>query len=107
MIDDRNPQLEQREIEKKKFLNACRILNVSNNASLEEIKKAYWRLAIQYHPDKNHSNRDNIEKFQQITSAYKFLSKYLKEQKSKRKDDDVKVNEKKSDYLDWWKDNFM
>jgi curved DNA-binding protein CbpA len=48
------------------------ILEIKPNASEIEIKKAYHRLAIKYHPDKNKS-KDATEKFQKINSAYEIL----------------------------------
>ncbi len=50
------------------------LLGVSRTATVEEIKKAYRRLAMQYHPDKNQGNKAAEEKFKQITEAYEVLS---------------------------------
>lgn len=49
------------------------ILGLSRNASEEEIKKAYRRLAKQYHPDVN-KNKEAEEKFKEISQAYNVLS---------------------------------
>ena len=49
------------------------ILGVSKSASTDEIKRAYRKLAHQYHPDKNYDQSDG-EKFKKINEAYKVLS---------------------------------
>lgn len=50
------------------------ILGVSRNATQEEIKKAYRKLAHKYHPDKNPGDKQAEEKFKQINNAYEILS---------------------------------
>ena len=49
-------------------------LGVDKNANAQEIKKAYRKLALQYHPDRNPGNKEAEEKFKQISSAYEVLS---------------------------------
>jgi molecular chaperone DnaJ len=48
-------------------------LNVPRTASDDEIKKAYRKLAMQYHPDKNGGSKEAEEKFKEITEAYDVL----------------------------------
>jgi molecular chaperone DnaJ len=50
------------------------VLGVQRNASKDEIKKAYRKLAIQYHPDKNPGNKEAEEKFKEATESYEVLS---------------------------------
>jgi molecular chaperone DnaJ len=49
------------------------VLGVSKTASDDEIKKAYRKLAMQYHPDRNNGSREAEEKFKEITEAYDVL----------------------------------
>ncbi len=50
------------------------ILGVNKNASKEEIKKAYKKLALQYHPDRNKGDKESEEKFKEVGEAYSVLS---------------------------------
>jgi molecular chaperone DnaJ len=50
------------------------VLGVPRHATQEEIKKAYRRLAVQYHPDRNPGNKEAEEKFKEAAEAYAVLS---------------------------------
>ena len=57
---------------------ALKVLNVKSGSSFEEIKIAYRKLALEYHPDKNTKEREGNE-FKKVTEAYNFLKKTHKE----------------------------
>lgn len=57
------------------------VLGVSKSATAEEIKKAYRKKAIQYHPDKNPDNKEAEEKFKEAAEAYEVLSNPQKKQR--------------------------
>lgn len=50
------------------------VLGVAKNATADEIKKAYRKKAIQFHPDKNPGNKEAEEKFKEAAEAYEILS---------------------------------
>lgn len=63
------------------------LLGVTNSTSHDEIKRAYRKLSMDYHPDRNGGNREKSEKFKKITDAYKILG-----DESERKKYDFSLN---------------
>lgn len=57
------------------------VLGVSKNADAAEIKKAYRKLALQFHPDKNPGDKESEEKFKEAAEAYDVLSNEDKKRK--------------------------
>jgi molecular chaperone DnaJ len=56
------------------------LLEVARDASQDDIKKAYRRMAVKYHPDKNPGDTEAEEKFKEISEAYEILSNPQKRQ---------------------------
>ena len=50
------------------------VLGLKKGATADEIKKAYRKLAVKFHPDKNPDNKEAEEKFKEINEAYAVLS---------------------------------
>ena len=70
----RRQQQRQQQQQKEPGEDYYKLLNVKRNASDQEIKKAFKKLAIKYHPDRNQDNPDAAkEKFQKIANAYETL----------------------------------
>ncbi|KAG0601514.1 hypothetical protein M758_11G117800 [Ceratodon purpureus] len=65
-----------------------KVLGLSNTASALEIKKAYKRLALQWHPDKNQDNKEAAEdKFREVAEAYEVLGDEEKRERYDRGED--------------------
>lgn len=62
------------DIESMQRKNYYSILGISQSASEEDIKKAYRKLAMKYHPDRNSGDTQHEEKFKEINEAYEHLS---------------------------------
>ncbi|MCJ1248601.1 hypothetical protein MMC30_005819 [Trapelia coarctata] len=69
--DIRNAELELKKSKRKDYY---KILGVDKDAGENDIKKAYRKLAIMHHPDKNPENEEAAEKFKEIGEAYETLS---------------------------------
>jgi molecular chaperone DnaJ len=57
------------------------VLGVGKTATADDIKKAYRKLAMQYHPDRNPDNKEAAEKFKEVCEAYEVLSDTDKRQR--------------------------
>ena len=66
-------------------MNLYEILKISHNASQDDVKKAYRKLAKEYHPDMNPNNKQAEVKFTEIGKAYEVLGDVIK-----RKEYDLK-----------------
>ena len=60
------------------------VLGISNDVSQDEIKRAYRKLAMKYHPDKNPDNKEAEQKFKEAASAYEVLGNPNKRQQYDR-----------------------
>ncbi|MFP4132873.1 MAG: DnaJ C-terminal domain-containing protein [Halothece sp.] len=63
------------------FKDYYSILGINKNASESDIKKAYRRLALKYHPDRNPNDKEAENRFKEISEAYEVLSDPEKRQK--------------------------
>jgi len=68
-------QQAERLLKRSKEEDYYKVLNVSRSASAREIKRAYHKLAVEYHPDKNQGNEEAADlKFKAVAAAYEILS---------------------------------
>ena len=93
---------------------ARRILGVTGGDSLEKIKKAFWFLSMEYHPDKNPGDREAERRFQNIVNAYDFLVKGRRERVVMRDEEGEPRPDGHPGRLDnawgyylWWRDSFF
>ena len=102
-----------RDLEARKA--ACKILEVAATADEEQLKKAYRRAAIKYHPDHNASSPESNKKFTLIKCAYELLAfdkscdKVLEEINSwpgVPEDSNYRLENRWGHFL-WWREKFF
>ena len=76
------------------FKNYYKILEVASNATVDEIKKSYRKLALKYHPDRTFGDKVAEEKFKQVQEAYETLSN-----EGKRDNYNYEYNKEKEKYF--------
>jgi len=105
----------QDQIQKQKKMEqlARRILGVSDDADNITIKKAYWLLAMRYHPDRNPRNEESRKIFENIVNAYEFLIKGKSDGWNPNENNVVEIEETMGGYqvndwgyFCWWRDNY-
>src|SRR5690349_25002544 len=80
------------------FIDYYQVLGVNKNATEDEIKKAYRKLARKYHPDLNPNDKEANKKFQQINEANEVLSDPEKRKKYDQYGRDWKQREEANRY---------
>lgn len=74
-----------------------KILGVTKDSNQIQIRKAFRKLALQYHPDKNKNSEESKHKFMEIVKAYEILS----DEKSRERYDSNIVNDKNIQRFNW------
>lgn len=81
---------------------AARLLGLGEKATLAEIKRAYYRLSKQHHPDVAGRSGDVDEMMYRVTAAYELLMRYCEQYRFplSRREEDI------YDAEDWWMERF-
>lgn len=74
-----------------------KILGVTKDSNQTQIRKAFRKLALQHHPDKNKNSEESKHKFMEIVKAYEILS----DKKSRERYDSNIVNDKNIQRFNW------
>lgn len=74
-----------------------KILGVTKDFDQIQIRKAFRKLALQYHPDKNKNSEESKQKFMEIVQAYEVLS----DEKSRERYDSNIINDKNFEKFNW------
>lgn len=74
-----------------------KILGVTRDFDQIQLRKAFRKLALQYHPDKNKNSEESKQKFMEIVQAYEVLS----DEKSRERYDSNIINDKNFEKFNW------
>lgn len=74
-----------------------KILGVTKDSNQIQIRKAFRKLALQYHPDKNKNSEESKQKFMEIVKAYEILS----DEKARERYDSNTLNNKNIQKVNW------
>jgi DnaJ-class molecular chaperone len=74
-----------------------KVLGVTKDSNQIQIRKAFRKLALQYHPDKNKNSEESKQKFMEIVKAYEILS----DEKARERYDSNTVNNKNIQKFNW------
>ena len=74
-----------------------KILGVTKESNQTQIRKAFRKLALQYHPDKNKNSEESKQKFMEIVKAYETLS----DEKSRERYDSNTISDKNIQGFNW------
>ena len=102
-----------RDLEARKA--ACKILGVPEDADRKDLKKAYRKASMKYHPDHNHDDPDANKKFTIVKCAYELLAEdkpcpelleEINTWEGVPKDDKYKLDNQWGHFL-WWREKFF
>ena len=88
------------------IVNHYQILGIKRKANTLEIKQAYRKLAVKFHPDKNSGDKYFEERFKEIQDSYEVLSNSLKKSEYDRIYDSFFINNQKENYNQSTKSNY-